>query len=128
MSGPAREEAIRQFREDPALGVFISTEAGGLGLNLQVASYVINLDLPWNPARLEQRIARAHRMGQEQPVNVINIVAAGTIEERVLAVLYEKQALFTELFDTDIDTINLDAAAQIDRFRDLVAQLLDKPE
>jgi len=57
---------------------------------------------------------------------VINIVAAGTIEERVLAVLYEKQALFTELFDTDIDTINLDAAAQIDRFRDLVAQLLAK--
>jgi SNF2 family DNA or RNA helicase len=116
---------MRRFREEPDLGVFLSTEAGGLGLNLQVADYVINLDLPWNPARLEQRIARAHRMGQTSTVNVINIIAAGTIEQRVLDVLYEKQALFTELFDTDIDTINLDAAAQLDRFRALVAQLLE---
>jgi SNF2 family DNA or RNA helicase len=124
MSGRAREEALRRFREDADVRVFISTEAGGVGLNLQTANYVINLDLPWNPARLEQRIGRAHRMGQEQPVNVINIVAADTIEQRVLDVLYEKQALFTELFDTDIDTINLDAAQQMDRFRALVSQLL----
>ncbi|HMA37556.1 MAG TPA: DEAD/DEAH box helicase [Chloroflexia bacterium] len=128
MSTAAREEALRQFREDPDLRVFISTEAGGLGLNLQVASYVVNLDLPWNPARLEQRIARAHRMGQTAPVNVVNIIATDTIEERVLDVLYEKQALFTELFDTDIDTINLDAATQLDRFRALVAQLLAHDE
>jgi SNF2 family DNA or RNA helicase len=125
MGPAAREEAMRRFREEPDLGVFLSTEAGGLGLNLQVADYVINLDLPWNPARLEQRIARAHRMGQTSTVNVINIIAAGTIEQRVVDVLYEKQALFTELFDTDIDTINLDAAAQLDRFRALVAQLLE---
>ncbi|MGI8589074.1 MAG: DEAD/DEAH box helicase [Chloroflexia bacterium] len=124
MSGPAREAVLREFREDPDLRVFISTEAGGLGLNLQAASYVINLDLPWNPARLEQRIARAHRMGQIQPVNVITLIAADTIEQRVLDVLYAKQALFTELFDTDIATINLDAAAQIDRFRELVGQLV----
>jgi SNF2 family DNA or RNA helicase len=63
-------------------------------------------------------------MGQTSTVNVINIIAAGTIEQRVLDVLYEKQALFTELCDTDIDTINLDAAARLDRFRALVAQLL----
>jgi SNF2 family DNA or RNA helicase len=91
---------------------------------LQAASYVINLDLPWNPARLEQRIARAHRMGQEQTVNVINIVASDTIENRVLDVLYTKQALFTELFDTDIGTINLEAAGRVEDFRALVAQLL----
>ncbi len=124
LSSKAREDVIRRFQEDPDVGVFLSTEAGGLGLNLQAASYVINLDLPWNPARLEQRIARAHRMGQVHTVNVINILAAGTIEERVLDVIYEKQALFTELFDTDIDTINLGAAAQIDQFRALVAQLV----
>jgi SNF2 family DNA or RNA helicase len=125
MSSAARDEVITRFRDDPDLRVFISTEAGGLGLNLQVASYVINLDLPWNPARMEQRIARAHRMGQAQTVNVINLIAADTIEARVLDVLYEKQALFTELFDTDIDTINLSAAAQLDQFRALVAQLLE---
>jgi len=124
LSGPARERVLRRFREEADLPVFLSTEAGGLGLNLQVADYVINLDLPWNPARLEQRIARAHRMGQSNPVNVINIIAADTIEARVLEVLYAKQALFTELFDTDIDTINLGAAAQLDQFRALVAALL----
>jgi SNF2 family DNA or RNA helicase len=63
-------------------------------------------------------------MGQTSTVNVINMIAAGTIEQRVLDVLNEKQALFTELCDTDIDTINLDAA-QLDRFRALVAQLLE---
>jgi SNF2 family DNA or RNA helicase len=124
LSGGQRETVLRRFRDEPDLNVFISTEAGGLGLNLQVADYVINLDLPWNPARLEQRIARAHRMGQANPVNVINIIAADTIESRVLSVLYEKQALFTELFDTDIDRINLGAAAQLDSFRALVAALL----
>jgi SNF2 family DNA or RNA helicase len=128
MGQAARNEAIRRFMEEPDLRVFISTEAGGLGLNLQAASYVINLDLPWNPARLEQRIARAHRMGQEQTVNVVNLVAQDTIEQRVLDVIYEKQALFTELFDTDIDTINLEAAGRVESFRALVAQLLERPD
>ncbi len=130
LSGPAREAVLQRFRTEADLPVFLSTEAGGLGLNLQPADYVINLDLPWNPARLEQRIARAHRMGQTRPVNVINIIAADTIEARVLTVLYAKQALFTELFDTDIDRINLGAAAQLDQFRALVAALLthDAPD
>ena len=113
----ARAEVVRRFMEEPDTRVFISTDAGGLGLNLQAASYVINLDLPWNPARLEQRIARAHRMGQAQTVNVVNLVAADTIENRVLDVIYAKQELFTELFDTDIDTINLEAAGRVADFR-----------
>jgi SNF2 family DNA or RNA helicase len=121
----ARAELVRRFMEEPEARVFLSTDAGGLGLNLQAASYVINLDLPWNPARLEQRIARAHRMGQAHTVNVVNLVASDTIENRVLDVLYAKQALFTELFDTDIDTINLDAAGRVEDFRALVAQLLE---
>jgi superfamily II DNA/RNA helicase len=54
--------------------VFLSTDAGGTGLNLQVADTVVNLELPWNPAVLEQRIARVHRMGQSRPVRVINFV------------------------------------------------------
>jgi SNF2 family DNA or RNA helicase len=121
----ARAELERRFMEEPEARVLLSTDAGGQGLNLQAASYVINLDLPWNPARLEQRIARAHRMGQAHTVNVVNLVASDTIENRVLDVLYAKQALFTELFDTDIDTINLDAAGRVEDFRALVAQLLE---
>ncbi|HUP27534.1 MAG TPA: SNF2-related protein, partial [Chloroflexia bacterium] len=78
----ARQRVIEQFMNDAATSVFISTDAGGLGLNLQAASFVINLDLPWNPARVEQRIGRAHRIGQTNPVNVINMIAANTVEQR----------------------------------------------
>ncbi|WP_287258790.1 C-terminal helicase domain-containing protein [Mesorhizobium sp.] len=60
------------FRDDPACRVFLSTDAGSTGLNLQHASTLVNMDLPWNPAILEQRIARIHRMGQKRPVRVIN--------------------------------------------------------
>ena len=69
----------------PKCRVFLSTDAGGVGLNLQHASVVLNMDLPWNPAVLEQRIGRVHRLGQRQPVRVVNFVAQGTIEEGMLA-------------------------------------------
>ena len=98
-----RQRIVEQFNTDPKTMLFISTDAGGLGLNLQAASYVINLDLPWNPARVEQRIGRAHRIGQENPVNVINMIALDTIEQRVLEVLYRKQALFEEILDVELD-------------------------
>ena len=67
--------------------VFLSTDAGGTGLNLQAADTVINLEVPWNPAVLEQRIARVHRMGQHRPVQVFNLVTRDSIEERVLRTL-----------------------------------------
>jgi SNF2 family DNA or RNA helicase len=66
-----RGRLIDRFREDPDCKVFLSTDAGGVGLNLQVASHVVNLDLPWNPAVLAQRIARVHRLGQREAVNVV---------------------------------------------------------
>ncbi|WP_437810812.1 DEAD/DEAH box helicase [Sorangium sp. So ce1078] len=65
-----RPALLDRFREDPAVRVLLSTDAGGVGLNLQAASYVVHLDLPWNPARLDQRTARAHRMGQARGVSV----------------------------------------------------------
>jgi SNF2 family DNA or RNA helicase len=74
-----RPALVERFRNDPACRVFLSTDAGSTGLNLQHASTVVNMDLPWNPAVLEQRIARIHRMGQTRPVQVINFVAKGTI-------------------------------------------------
>jgi superfamily II DNA or RNA helicase len=123
-----RARIIEKFMEDPDTMLFISTDAGGLGLNLQAASFVINLDLPWNPAKVEQRIGRAHRIGQSQPVNVINMIAANSIEQRVLDVLYRKQELFEEILDTELDpetgTLKSDVALPAERLRRIVELLL----
>lgn len=96
-----RGALIEKFFDDPDCRVFLSTDAGGVGLNLQAASLVINLDLPWNPAVLEQRIARAHRHGQPSSVQVINLVAKDTIEERMLDTLSAKKNVFATVFGTD---------------------------
>jgi superfamily II DNA or RNA helicase len=96
-----RGEIIQQFFDDPACRIFLSTDAGGVGLNLQAASLVINLDLPWNPAVLEQRIARAHRHGQPSSVQVINLVAKDTIEERMLDTLAAKKNVFATVFGSE---------------------------
>ncbi|MDY7076129.1 MAG: SNF2-related protein [Chloroflexota bacterium] len=102
-----RGALIEQFFEDPQCKVFLSTDAGGVGLNLQAASMVVNLDLPWNPAVLAQRIARAHRHGQPRPVNVINLIAQGTIEERMLDTLAAKRAVFDAALNEDSDVVDL---------------------
>ena len=88
-----RRAEIRRFREDPECRLFLSSESGGVGLNLQAADTVVNLDQPWNPARLEQRIARAWRKHQARPVTVINLVSEQTIEHRMLGLLDAKRAL-----------------------------------
>jgi SNF2 family DNA or RNA helicase len=105
LPGPDRKKILDRFQTDPACRVFLSTDAGGVGLNLQMADTVINLELPWNPAVLEQRIARVHRMGQESPVRVVNFVTRGTIEERVLKTLEAKQNLFNNIFEGEEDEI-----------------------
>jgi len=102
-----RGALIEQFFEDPKCKVFLSTDAGGVGLNLQAASMVINLDLPWNPAVLDQRIARAHRHGQLHTVNVVNLIAQGTIEERMLDTLAAKRAVFDAALNEDSDVVDL---------------------
>jgi superfamily II DNA or RNA helicase len=94
-----RPALVERFRDDPACRVFLSTDAGSTGLNLQHASTLVNMDLPWNPAILEQRIARIHRMGQTRPVQVINFVAKGTIEEGMLSVLAFKRSLSAGILD-----------------------------
>ncbi len=103
-----RPKLISNFKEDADCRVFISTDAGSTGLNLQNASYVINLDLPWNPAVLEQRIGRVYRLGQELPVHVINMVAAETIEERMLSTLNFKAGLAEGILDSGEDAIFLE--------------------
>jgi superfamily II DNA or RNA helicase len=96
---PRRREEVRRFKEDPACRLFLSTDSGGVGLNLQAANVVINLDLPWNPARLEQRIARAWRKHQTRPVRVLSLVAEGTIEHRMIPLLANKQRLADGVLD-----------------------------
>jgi SNF2 family DNA or RNA helicase len=87
-----KEESLEQFRLRDQ--VLVSTEAGGEGRNLQFARNVVNYDMPWNPMRLEQRIGRVHRLGQEHPVRVVNLVARGTIEAYVLEILERKIRMF----------------------------------
>jgi len=88
-----RQQLVRTFQTDADCRFIIMTNAGSTGLNLQAADTVINVDLPWNPAVLEQRIARAHRMGQKRPVQVYILVTDGTIEENLLATLSAKKEL-----------------------------------
>ena len=94
-----RPALVECFRDDPACRVFLSTDAGSTGLNLQHASTLVNMDLPWNPAILEQRISRIHRMGQKRAVQIVNFVAKGTIEEGMLAVLAFKRSLSAGILD-----------------------------
>ena len=96
---PQRRDEIRRFKNDPECRLFLSTDSGATGLNLQVADVVINLDMPWNPARLEQRIARAWRKHQKRPVQVINLVSEHTIEHRMLSLLEQKRALAEGVVD-----------------------------
>ena len=94
-----RGALVDRFRQDKSCRAFLATDAGGVGLNLQHANVVVNIDLPWNPAVLEQRIGRVHRLGQTQPVSVVNFVAKGTIEEGMLSVLSFKKSLFAGVLD-----------------------------
>lgn len=116
---PKRKDLIRQFKNDPDCRVFLSTDAGGVGLNLQNASAVVNMDLPWNPAVLEQRIGRIHRLGQHRPVRVVNFVAQGTIEHGMLALLSFKQSLFSGVLDKGKDEVFL-GGTRLKRFMDSV--------
>lgn len=94
-----RRAEILAFRQDPECRLFLSTDSGGVGLNLQHASVVINCDLPWNPAKLEQRIARAWRKNQLRPVTVVNLIAEKTIEHSMLGSLANKQELAAGVLD-----------------------------
>jgi superfamily II DNA or RNA helicase len=97
--GPKRMDLVRQFKEDPDCRLFLSTDAGGVGLNLQTASAVVSMDQPWNPAVLEQRIGRVHRLGQHRPVRVVDFIAQGTIEEGMLGLLEFKKSMFAGVLD-----------------------------
>jgi hypothetical protein len=112
-----RGKLFERFTTDPACRVFLSTDAGGEGLNLQAGSVIINLDIPWNPAVLEQRIGRVHRLGQKRKVSVVNMVSAGTIEHRMLDVLKFKSSMAAGILDGGEDVIFMGES----RFRKFMA-------
>jgi SNF2 family DNA or RNA helicase len=114
-----KERAVEAFRGDTRL--LLCTEAGSEGRNLQFAHAVCNFDLPWNPMKIEQRIGRLSRIGQQHDVHVFNLVAAGTVEAAVLHLLEAKLNLF-EMVIGEIDMIlgNLDEERE---FQDVVADL-----
>ena len=99
VSQERRRAELRRFRQDPACRVLLTSDSGGVGLNLQVADTVINIDQPWNPARLEQRIARVWRKHQTRTVRVYHLVAEDTIEHNMLGLLADEQALADGVLD-----------------------------
>ncbi len=98
-----RQELLAWFREDPSAEFLVCGKGAGEGLNLQFCGLLVNLDLPWNPMQLEQRIGRVQRLGQpRRKVAIVNAVLAGTIEDRVLAIMEEKLRMFqSTLGDTE---------------------------
>src|SRR6201995_3395967 len=105
-----REQAIQNFTPHPEhTALLLSLRAGGVGLNLQAASYVFHLDRWWNPAIEEQADSRAHRMGQPYPVTIYRYTCAGTIEERIDRTLKDKRQLFDDL----VDDVSLDLRATL---------------
>jgi superfamily II DNA or RNA helicase len=119
-----RQALVNRFREDPACRMFITTNAGSTGLNLQAANTVINVDLPWNPAVLEQRIGRAHRMGQQRPVQVYVLVTEETIEDNLLRTLSAKKDLALAALDPDSDVTQVDLASGMEELRRRLEVLL----
>lgn len=99
MSVEDRDVALREFRTETS--IFISTDAGGEGLNLQFANIIINYDLPWNPMKIEQRCGRADRIGQTRDVHIYNFIVSDTVENRVREVLEEKLSVILEEMGVD---------------------------
>lgn len=120
-----RKDLIARFKEDSSCRIFLSTDAGGVGLNLQNASAVLNMDLPWNPAVLEQRIGRVHRLGQHRPVRVVHFIAQGTIEHGMLDVLKFKKSMFAGVLDGGQDEVFL-GGTRLTRFMESVENVTGK--
>ena len=122
-----RQSLVNRFQTDSDCRFFITTNAGSTGLNLQAANTVINVDLPWNPAVLEQRIARAHRMGQQDPVHVYILVTEGTLEEDLLKTLSDKHDLALAALDLESDVSTVDFVSNVEEMRRRLEVLVGAP-
>jgi SNF2 family DNA or RNA helicase len=119
-----RQGLISQFQKERNFKLFITTNAGAIGLNLQAANTVINVDLPWNPAMLEQRISRVHRMGQKQPVQAFLLVTEATLEEKLLATLSAKHELALAALDPESKVKTVDLASGMEELKRRLEVLL----
>jgi hypothetical protein len=124
-----RTQNIVEFHDDPACRILFATDAGGVGLNLQrAASACINIELPWNPAVLEQRIGRIYRLGQHRPIDVYNLVSEPGIESRIAELVGSKQAFFVGLFDGTTDEVTFDRSGSfLSRIERIVAPAVGRP-
>ena len=127
VSSVKRKELMDRFTDDPDCRVFVSTDAGSTGLNLQVASIIVNLDLPWNPAVLEQRIGRIYRLGQQRNVQVINFVSENSIEERMLSTLNFKSNMASGILDDGEDSIFFEDS-KFNKLMETVEEVVAEPE
>lgn len=107
ISQDMRDENINKFNTDTNIRILLSSDAGNMGLNLQIADVLIHCDLLWNPQRMLQREGRVHRIGQTKTVNVITVMTENTIEEKVYAMLKEKSELFNQIIE-DTEKIKYD--------------------
>jgi superfamily II DNA or RNA helicase len=124
-----RQELVNTFQTDPTCRMFLTTNAGSVGLNLQAANTVINVDLPWNPAVLEQRIGRAHRMGQTQPVQVFILVTEQTLEENLLQTLSWKKDLALAALDSSSEVTEVQTQSSAEELKARLEVLLGaRPE
>lgn len=125
MSIEERNEALREFRDNT--NVFISTDAGGEGLNLQFSNIIINYDLPWNPMKIEQRCGRVDRIGQTRDVQIFNFIVTDTIENRVREVLEEKLSVILKEMGVDKYSDVLDSeVAEVD-FTNVYMRSISRP-
>jgi hypothetical protein len=124
-----RTQSVVDFHDDPDVRVMYLTDAGGVGLNLQrAATCCINLELPWNPAVLEQRIGRIYRLGQKHPIDVYNLVNEYGIESRIASLVGSKQALFSGLFDGSSDEVRFDQAGSFMGQARVLSQVPELPQ
>jgi superfamily II DNA or RNA helicase len=119
LTSAQKEDHIRRFEAD--LPLLIATEVGGEGRNLQFCHRLINYDLPWNPMKIEQRVGRLHRIGQQHEVTIFNLCAAGSAEDYILEILDKKINMF-EMVIGEIDMI-LGRIQNDQEFSDLILDI-----
>ena len=129
-----RGELIKKFESNPECQIFLSTEAGGAGLNLQVADTLINFELPWNPAKKNQRIGRIDRLGQKSSkLTIYNLITRNSIEQQIAAGLLVKQNLFEGVLDSGSKTDYVDFSSKgrsqfIDQMEAFINNIDGEPE
>lgn len=125
MSIEERNDAMREFRDSTQ--IFISTDAGGEGLNLQFSNIIINYDLPWNPMKIEQRCGRVDRIGQTRDVEIYNFIITDTVENRVREVLEDKLSVIMKEMGVDKYSDVLDSEVADMDFTDVYMRSIEKP-